>query len=91
VWHCSVSAKYGKYSRAAMRRFADAALAGVGDATLGEWETPGDIALHVQRRLTPAEAAMVGPLLDIRGTPEAERRAAVVRARVAIALPAGIY
>ncbi len=29
---------------------------------------------HLRRRLTDAEAAPIGPVLDVRGTPEAHRR-----------------
>lgn len=31
-------------------------------------------AYHVRRRLTPSEQMLVGPVLDIRGTPEQEER-----------------
>lgn len=36
------------------------------------------IAIHVRRRLTPAEAVAVGPVVDVRGTAEAARRLAAV-------------
>ena len=32
------------------------------------------MALHIRRRLTEAEAAKVGGVLDIRNTPDADRR-----------------
>ena len=62
------------------------ALDGVGDPTLGQWEEWTGKAFHVRRRLTPAEACAVGPVVDIRGTPEQHRRFKRVRA----ALPAGL-
>jgi hypothetical protein len=48
----------------------------------GEWtEPPGrDLhAFHLRRRLSKREEMITGPVVDIRGTPEAEQRAAVVR------------
>lgn len=48
-----------------------AALDGVGDAALGEWRTPGEVAYHVRRRLSTAEAIGAGlSVRDLRGTPE---------------------
>jgi hypothetical protein len=58
------------------------ALVGVGDTTLGEWQEWTGKAYHIRRRLTDAEAALVGPVVDVRGTPEAERRLARVRHRL---------
>lgn len=49
-------------------------LSGIGDAAAGEWWEVGDIAMHLRRRLTTGEAALVGPVCDVRGTPDAERR-----------------
>lgn len=54
-------------------------LAGVGDATLGEWTEQGDVAVHLRRRLTEAEARDIGPVVDVRGTWEGEKRANRVR------------
>ena len=70
----------------ALRGWARAALEGVGDASLGEWETWTGRAVHpwtglgyaLRRRLSVVEQDSVGPALDVRGTPEAERRLAVV-------------
>jgi hypothetical protein len=59
-------------------------LLGVGDAALGEWGEMGDIAFHLRRRLKPAEQALIGPAVDIRGTAEAARR----MSRVVPLLPA---
>lgn len=50
------------------------ALRGVGDATLGEWLEMGATAFHVRRRLTAEEQLLVGDVVDVRGTPEADRR-----------------
>jgi hypothetical protein len=68
-----------------LRRFALEALKGVGDASLGEWQAMGDSAYHVRRRLSTVEQRRVGPVVDVRGTPEAERR----YARVLRYLPPG--
>lgn len=51
-----------------------AALDGVGDPSLGEWVEVGEVAMHLRRRLTPAEQAPIGPAVDVRGTPEHQRR-----------------
>lgn len=50
-------------------------LAGVGDPDAGEWahHTPGGYT-HLRRRLNPVEALAVGPVVDVRGTPEAAER-----------------
>ena len=64
---------------ALMRYYAMQALDGVGDASLGEWGEEGDIAYHVRRRLTLDEQERVGEVVDVRGTPEAQRRLDAVR------------
>ena len=51
-------------------------LNGVGDPTLGEWQEWTGRAFHLRRRLNAREARQVGPVVDVRGTPEALRRAA---------------
>lgn len=66
VWHCSV--RHPKRDKA--RALAFEGLAGVGDASLGQWEE-WQTAFHLRRRLTIAEAQLIGPVLDIRNTPEA--------------------
>lgn len=53
-------------------------LDGYGDATLGEWPEFTGRAFHLRRRLTATEQRQVGDVLDVRGTPEAERRLQVV-------------
>jgi len=79
VWHASAASP--TFARATLELYARRMLDGVGDASLGEWVerdriTPrGWAVVHVRRRLTPAEADRVGPVRDIRGTPELFRRA----------------
>jgi hypothetical protein len=60
-------------------------LQGRGDPVLGEWFEEGQIATHVRRRLTPTEAAATGPVVDVRHTPEGQRRFDAMRPY----LPAG--
>lgn len=54
-------------------------LVGVGDAEAGEWEEWTGRAFHVRRRLSPDEQELVGAVIDIRGTPEVDKRLAPVR------------
>jgi hypothetical protein len=49
-------------------------LSGIGDPDAGEWWEDGEIATHLRRRLTAAEAALIGPVVDVRGSAEAARR-----------------
>jgi hypothetical protein len=70
----------------ALRRYALAALEGVGDAGLGQWEEEGNRTFHLRRRLSREEQRSVGPVIDVRGTPEATRR----YARAQRYLPAGV-
>lgn len=49
-------------------------LSGIGDADAGEWWERGEIATHLRRRLTVAEAEDVGTVCDVRGTEDARRR-----------------
>ena len=55
------------------------ALQAVGDASLGQWEQYRNETYHVRRRLTPREQVPIGDAIDIRNTPEAERRAAAMQ------------
>jgi hypothetical protein len=57
-------------------------LRGVGDPSLGEWWESGRDALHCRRRLSALEQAQVGPVVDVRGTPEARRRAVALGDRI---------
>lgn len=85
VWHASVAGGLPDECRT----LALLALAQVGDVDVGQWEENGfehnGIAFHIRRRLSEREAQIVGPVRDIRGTPEA----AVRLRRVAHRLPAG--
>lgn len=47
----------------------------------------GDRAFHVRRRLARAEERHVGPVADIRRTPEAWQRALMVQDRIHLAPP----
>lgn len=70
------------YGRTMCERRARQALDAVGDAHLGEWLEWSGAAFHLRRRLTAAEQRHVGPVVDIRGTPEAQRRAAALPSRL---------
>lgn len=76
MWHSSV-APSGRipYGRSACERRAQQAADGLGDPSAGEWREWTGRAFHIRRRLTPAEQAHVGPVVDIRRTPEARERA----------------
>lgn len=60
------------------RAMAEAALLGVGDPALGEWQERGETAYHVRRRLSEDEVRLARGLTvrDVRGTPEERRRMA---------------
>jgi hypothetical protein len=74
VWHASAMPLPGlSMAPGALRKLCLNALDGVGDASLGEWNECGK-AYHVRRRLSEAEEAVVGPAIDLRGTPEAYDR-----------------
>ncbi len=55
------------------------ALRGVGDSDLGQWEEWSGVAYHIRRRLSADEQCLVGDVIDVRGTPDADRRRAEVR------------
>lgn len=61
--------------RSTLEREAERQLAGVGDASRGEWRECDGRFYHLKRRLSEAEQEQVGPAQDIRRTPEAVRRA----------------
>jgi hypothetical protein len=72
VWHASVSARFP--IRDVCRREVLRQLDGLGDASLGEWgEWSGD-AYYIRRRLSVREQVSVGPVVDVRFTPEAVER-----------------
>jgi ribosomal protein L13E len=75
VWHASISEPpWRRRDVGDLFAIAEQALAGVGDATAGEWREVGDVAVHLRRRLTAEEAAPIGPAVDIRGTWEHHKR-----------------
>lgn len=74
MWHVSTASQRLFLSERALLNVALAELAGVGDADLGEWIELGGRAVHVRRRLSAEEEALVGPVIDIRGTAEAAER-----------------
>lgn len=80
MWHASVKSAV-ILPRELLRKLAFKALEGVGDTSRGEWEEYEDFAslYHVRRRLSEAEQARVGDAVDIRGTPEQEKRWLAVR------------
>jgi hypothetical protein len=82
-----VAPRRAYYGRILCERRALAALDGLGDPALGEWREWSGQAFHVRRRLTLAEQAPIGPAVDIRGTPEAWRRANALGDRLALAPP----
>lgn len=86
VWHASAAPRPGwSLPEATLRDFALRAIEQVGDPTAGEWEEYTGRAYHIRRRLSAKEQESVGPVVDVRGTPEAERR----YRRVARFLPVG--
>ncbi len=76
VWHASAASTGALSGLGAefLERKAREALEGVGDASLGEWTEWTGVAFHVRRRLTAEEQATVGPVVDVRGTKEAQQR-----------------
>lgn len=70
VWHASAAHPDRKVRRKAALR----ALAGVGNARLGEWHEDSPRAYHVRRRLSLLEQQHVGEVLDLRGTVESRVR-----------------
>jgi hypothetical protein len=80
VWHASAASIIAKaVPGEKLRLVALDALRGVGDESLGQWEEWPGYAYHVRRRLTLAEQSAVGVAVDIRGTPEQERRWSAVK------------
>lgn len=77
VWHASVAGP--GLGRAELRRVALRQLDGVGAPLLGQWNEMTGKAFHVRRRVRPEEEAIVGPMLDIRGTSAVTERLAPVR------------
>jgi hypothetical protein len=70
VWHASTA----HASEKKLKQVALETLAGVGDASRGEWHEWSGKAYHIRRRLNAAEDLLVGPVVDVRGTVEATMR-----------------
>lgn len=67
MWHASFAPAPGlDLSRGSQFDIALDALKGVGDASLGEWRDVGDKAVHVRRRLSVQEQAVIGAACDLR-------------------------
>lgn len=84
MWHVSIAPTGIVLPQDVLRTYAFEALAGVGAALLGQWEeftgyAFTGYAFHLRRRLTEAEQTAVGDVVDIRGTPEQEKRWRAVR------------
>lgn len=79
MWHASIAPRGIVLAEGTLHRYALAALVGVGDARLGEFEEYSGRAFHLRRRLSSEEQLLVGEVVDVRGTPEAERRLRPVR------------
>jgi hypothetical protein len=84
VWHASVA---GSLIKAVLESEAERQLAGVGDASLGEWREVTAKAVHIRRRLTGREQQHAGPVVDIRRSGEARMRAARLGSRLRLAPP----
>lgn len=84
VWNVYVSKapRYNQVLAKELRRAAFVALAGVGNAELGQWEDAAEEYFLLRRRLTSAEERITGPALDIRDTDDAINRAAKVVSQV---------
>jgi hypothetical protein len=74
VWHASVASIKTPLQPQVAVALAEAALHGVGNAGRGQWVEVTRVAAHVRRRLSETEELVVGPVVDVRGTPEAQRR-----------------
>lgn len=81
MWHVSVSGNAPM--REMWRQECYIQIRGLGDAGRGEWVEWSGKAFHLRRRLSEREQVSVGPVVDIRGTPEAVERLQ----RVALAAP----
>lgn len=79
VWHVSASPQTLPWGPGPLERIARQQLEGAGAADLGEWPQWTGRAFHLRRRLSVEEAGMVGPVVDVRGTFEAEVRLRPVR------------
>src|SRR5262245_5213519 len=85
VWHVSVASSSILANATALEIECRRQLNGVGDPAVGEWGEWTGRAFHLRRRLSPREQLRVGPVLDIRRTPEAWARAAQLGSLLAYA------
>lgn len=74
VWHVSIASS-GLALPATLEAECRRQIAGVGDPSLGEWPEWTGRAFHLRRRLSAREQREVGPVVDVRRTPDARRRA----------------
>lgn len=79
MWHVSVAAMSVLLPEDYLRKLALVELEGVGDASRGQWEEYTGNAFHLRRRLSDDEQKSVGDAIDIRDTPEHEKRWLKVR------------
>ena len=75
MWHVSIRGRNEKvHNHESLSKFGQELLGPWGDAKAGEWVQPSimesDPFVHVRRRLSAREQAIVGPPRDIRGTAE---------------------
>jgi hypothetical protein len=89
VWHASVAPRSPFYGPTLCEQRAIRALQGLGASELGEWREWTGRAFHIRRRLSFAEQARVGPVRDIRRSPEAKQRAAALGKRLLL-VPADV-
>ncbi len=82
VWHASAA------NLLTRKLVAFSAIAGVGDATMGEWIEDNPAAIHVRRRLSAEECA--GFRLDVRDLRNTTEAAARLE-RMRFKLPAGFF
>lgn len=80
----------GSLIRGVLEAEARRQLAGVGDASRGEWDEWGPRVFHLRRRVSEAEEEITGPLRDLRGTPEARERFARLDPALAARVPARV-
>ena len=81
VWHASI-ASHGRNGRPESMvtdehwQRAYCALANVGQPDLGEWKETGEVACHLRRRVTAEEWKNRPWGMDLRHTPEGQKRLA---------------
>lgn len=74
MWHVSIATTSVLLPVDYLRKLAFAELEEVGDTSLGQWEEYTGNAFHLRRRLSEDEQKTVGDVIDIRDTPEQEKR-----------------